>query len=34
MATATASAPSTGTYRQLYIDGQWVDGAGRQSGWR
>src|SRR5436190_19863075 len=27
MATATASAPST-TYRQLYIDGQWTDGAG------
>jgi succinate-semialdehyde dehydrogenase / glutarate-semialdehyde dehydrogenase len=25
---ATASAPSTGTYRQLYIDGQWVDGTG------
>lgn len=28
MAAATASAPSTGTYRQLYIDGQWVDGSG------
>jgi succinate-semialdehyde dehydrogenase/glutarate-semialdehyde dehydrogenase len=27
MATATASAPSTGTYRQLYIDGQWCDAA-------
>src|SRR5688500_11914131 len=25
MATATAAAPSTGTYRQLYIDGQWTD---------
>jgi succinate-semialdehyde dehydrogenase/glutarate-semialdehyde dehydrogenase len=28
MAAATASAPSTGTYRQLYIDGQWTDGTG------
>src|SRR6476659_11134892 len=28
MATATASAPSTGTYRQLYIDGQWTDATG------
>jgi succinate-semialdehyde dehydrogenase/glutarate-semialdehyde dehydrogenase len=25
---ATATAPSTGTYRQLYIDGQWVDATG------
>src|SRR5262245_59262567 len=28
MATATASAPSSTTYRQLYIDGQWTDGTG------
>jgi acyl-CoA reductase-like NAD-dependent aldehyde dehydrogenase len=27
MATATASLPST-TYRQLYIDGQWVEETG------
>src|SRR5687768_1234435 len=28
MATATASAPSQAAYRQLYIDGQWVDATG------
>ena len=25
MSTATIQAPSTGTYRQMYIDGQWCD---------
>src|SRR5262245_64059694 len=25
---ATATAPSTGTYRQLYVDGQWTDATG------
>src|SRR5262245_43562875 len=28
MSPATVSAPSTGTYRQLYIDGQWTDATG------
>src|SRR6476659_3496013 len=28
MATATASAPASTAYRQLYIDGQWTDGTG------
>ena len=28
MATATASAPTKATYRQLYIDGKWADAAG------
>src|SRR5688572_1199658 len=28
MAVATATAPSTGTYRQLYIDGKWTDASG------
>jgi succinate-semialdehyde dehydrogenase/glutarate-semialdehyde dehydrogenase len=27
MATATASPPSTASYRQLYIDGQWIDAS-------
>jgi succinate-semialdehyde dehydrogenase/glutarate-semialdehyde dehydrogenase len=28
MASATVSSPSAKSYRQLYIDGQWVDGSG------
>jgi succinate-semialdehyde dehydrogenase/glutarate-semialdehyde dehydrogenase len=28
MATATAAAPAKANYRQLYIDGQWVDATG------